>query len=123
MVASWRNRSGRAALGCVGSIAILVVVIYLAAKLGPPWFRYQQFRDEMHTDAQFAISLPDSTIHDRLVLRADSLGLPVEARRVIIRRSIAPRVITIRAQYQERVHLFLLGDRILTFKPHVEEPL
>lgn len=102
---------------------MLGIFIYVLAKLGPPWLRYQQFRDEMHADAQFASSLPDSVIRNRLVLRADSLGLPDEAKKIYIRRSLNPRVMLIRTQYGERVHFFLLGDKVLTFRPKVEEPI
>lgn len=123
MVTPWRDRRGGTRAGCLGSLLMLAAFIYLIAMLGPPWLRYQQFRDEMHADAQFAVSLPDSVIRNRLVLRADSLGLPDEAKKIYIRRSLNPRVILIRTQYGERLHFFLLGDKVWIFHPMVEEPI
>lgn len=124
MVTTRGNRAGGTKLGCVGSLLLLGLFIYAAAKLGPPWLHYQQFRDEMRADAQFANSLPDSVIRNRLVLRADSLRLPPEAvRNLSIRRTRNPRVIVIRTQYSERIRFFLLGDKMWTFHPRVEEPI
>jgi hypothetical protein len=124
VVAAWRNRAGGTQLGCVGSLVLLGLFIYAVAILGPPWLRYQQFRDEIHADAQFASSLTDSVIRNRIVLRADSLRLPNEAaQKLSIRRTANPRVIIIRTQYSERLHFFLLGDKLWTFKPRVEEPI
>ena len=124
MVTGRRDRRGGSQLGCLGSLLLFALFIYVVAKVGPPWLRYQQFRDEMRADAQFASSLPDSIIRNRLLLRADTLRLPLEAKRkLFIRRSQNPKVILIRSQYSERVHFFLLGDKVLTFRPKVEEPI
>src|SRR5262245_3545219 len=98
-----RNRRGGGALGCLGSIVVLATLVYAGFKLGPPWLRYQRFRDEMKQDAQFAISLPDSVIRNRLFLRADSLGLPPEAKKLLrIHRTRSPRIITITSEYAEQ---------------------
>ena len=124
MVTWWRDRTGGSQLGCLGTLLVFGVFIYAVVKVGPPWLRYQQFRDEMHADAQFAISLPDSVIRSRLMLRADSLRLPEEAKRKLyIHRGQNPKVILIRSQYSERIHFFLLGDKVLTFRPKVEESI
>lgn len=123
MVKSVRGREGRAPLGCLGTLALLGVFIYVVSVVGPPWLRYQQFRDEMHADAQFASTLPDSVIRNRLLLRADSLGLPPQAKRVTIHRTPSPRVITIQAEYKVVLHFILFGDKVITFRPRVEEPI
>lgn len=123
MVAIRRDRSGRAPLGCIGTLLVFGVFIYAVSKLGMPWLKYQQFRDEMHADAQFAISLPDSVIRTRLTIRADSLGLPPEAKKLVIRRNKAQRTILIQSKYTVTVHFFLLGDKSFTFRPKVEEAI
>ena len=123
MVNRWQDRSGRAPLGCLGTLVVFGVFIYVLLQIGPPWLRYQQFRDEMHADAQFAISLPDSVIRARLMIRADSLGLPAEAKKLVIRRNKAAKTILIRSQYSERIHFFLFGDKVFTFHPKVEEAI
>ncbi len=124
MVTIRRNRAGGSRLGCLGSLLLLGLFIYAAAKLGPPWLRYQQLRDEMHADAQFASTLADSVIRNRIMLRADSLRLPLEvAQKLTIRRSASPRVIVIRTEYSERIHFLLFGDKVWTFHPRVEEPI
>jgi hypothetical protein len=123
MVTPGRGRTGRAPLGCLATLVVFGVFIYGVIKIGPPWLRYQQFRDEMHADAQFAISLPDSVIRSRLTMRADSLRLPPEAKKLIIRRNRARRTILIQATYSETIHFFLLGDKVITFRPKVEEAI
>jgi len=121
LVTVWRDRRGRGALGCLGSLVVLALLIYAGFIFGPPWLRYQQFRDEMKTEARFSISLPDSVIRARLAVRADSLRLPAAARRVtIVRRGGSPPTITISAAYDEHLHLLFLGERTLHFKPTVE---
>jgi hypothetical protein len=124
MVTARRDRRGTSQAGCLGTLLLFGLFVYALAQVGPPWLRYQQFRDEMHADAQFAISLPDSVIRSRLMLRADTLRLPLEAKRKLyIHRSQNPKVILIRSQYSERIHFLLLGDKVLTFRPKVEEPI
>ncbi len=124
MVAPRLDRAGRAPLGCIGTLMVFGIFIYAVSKLGPPWLHYQQFRDEMHADAQFASSLPDSVIRNRVLLRADSLGLPLEAKKNLnIHRSKSPKVILIESRYALRINFFLIGDKIIRFHPKVEEAI
>ncbi len=121
MVTVWRDCRGRGALGCLGSLLVLAALIYAGFIFGPPWLRYQQYRDEMKTEARFSISLPDSVIRSRLAVRADSLRLPAAARKIsIVRHGGSPPTIIISAAYDEHLHLLLLGTRTLHFKPSVE---
>jgi len=123
-VTSSRDRAGRGALGCLASIVLLGLIGYIAVQFLPPWMHYEQFRDEMRSDARFAVTLPDSVIRIRLMAQADTLGLPPEAKRIVIRRRTG-RLPTIRisAEYTERIKLPIFGIKLLHFKPHVEEPL
>ncbi|HEX3928347.1 MAG TPA: hypothetical protein VHW65_10145 [Gemmatimonadales bacterium] len=119
-----RDRHGRTSLGCLGTIVLFVVIGYLAAELGPPWLRYQQFNDEMRSAARYGVSLPDSVIRARIMARADSLRLPLAAHHVVIVRHRGTNgTIRISAPYTETIHLLLLGDRTLHFKPSAEESL
>ena len=102
------DRAGRAPLGCIGTLVLFGVFIYAVTKVGTPWLQYQQFRDEMHADAQFASSLPDSVIKNRVLLRADSLGLPPEAKKNLhMHRGTSPRVFLIETRYSIKLNFIL----------------
>ncbi len=119
-----RDRAGKGGKGCLVTIVILVVAAYLGARLIPPWMHYEQFQDEMRADARFGTTLSDSTIRMRLVAQADTLGLPSDARRIVIRRHGGrPPTITISADYSEKIALPIFGIKLLHFKPKAEEPL
>ena len=122
MVTSLRSRSGRGALGCLLTILLVGTVAYIAIQFLPPWMRYEQFQDEMRTNARFGTTLPDSVIMARLLARADTLGLPPAAHHITIRHLVGPppRMI-IRAQYVEEVNLPIFGVKTLTFRPSAEE--
>jgi len=118
------DRAGRGGLGCLISVVLLVLIGYMGVKFLPPYMRYQQFRDEMRTEARFATTMTDSTIRNTLVARADTLGLPPAARRIVIaRRGGHPATITISAEYVERVILPIFGLKLLHYKPTAESPL
>lgn len=117
------SRKGSGSLGCLGSILILVVVLYFAVLFGEPWMRYRQFQDQMKTSARFAVSIPDSVIRVRLVALADSLGLPARAKRVKINRNPMRQRITITSSYEEILKLPILGERVWKFTPRAEERL
>jgi hypothetical protein len=118
------DRAGRSNLGCLGTILGLAFVGFLAIRIGPPWFRYEQYAAEMRFNARFASTLPDSQIRVRLSLQVDSLGLPDAARKVSIKRHGShPQLITIRAEYDELVNIPIFGVKKVHFAPHAEEPL
>ena len=111
-------------MGCLVSIVLLVLVGFIAVKYLPPYMRYAQFKDEMRTSARFATTVPDSIIRITLVARADTLGLPPEAKRIRIERRIGhPSTIIISAQYTEQVNLPIFGVKVLHYKPRAEAPL
>lgn len=117
------GRRGAGSMGCITSLLLLALMVYLANQFGRPWFRYQQFRDEMRTNARFAVTLPDSVILTRLRARADSLRLPEAAQRISIVRTGRPGSITISTTYVEVIKLILVGEKRITFTPKAEEPL
>lgn len=118
-----RETQGGSALGCMSSIALLVVGVYLAVIFGQPWFRYRQFQDQMKTSARFAVTIPDSVIRIRLTSLADSLGLPRGAKKLSIVRNGLRQRITISVTYDEVVKVPLLGPKTITFRPKAEERL
>ena len=114
---------GSSSLGCLTSILILVIMIYVAVLFGGPWMRYRQFQDQMKTSARFAVTIPDSVIRVRLTSLADSLGLPRQAKRLRIVRNEMRQRITITSTYTETVKIPVLGPRVLRFTPRAEERL
>lgn len=124
MVNPAANRDGRGLLGCLFPLALIGVAVYLGVQFGRPWFASQQFRDEMHSTAKFATTLSDQAIRERIVARADSLGLPVEARRNLrITRLTNPERIVIESGYSVEIDLPVIGPKTISFRPHAEEPL
>lgn len=117
------NRRGRGLLGCLFPLVLLVAFIWVAVQFGRPWFAYRQYQDEIRSVARLNETLSDSAMTRRILARADSLGLPSEAKRLSIRRLPDPPRLEIRAEYQQTVKLPLVGDQVLTFKPNAVEPL
>ena len=119
-----RDRAGKSGIGCLGSIVLIVAVIYFGGRFIPPFIAYEQFRDEMKSNARFATTLPDSTIRMHLLAQVDTLGLPPEARKILIRRRPGrPPTITISTDYYAKVNVPIFGIKLLHFKPTAEEPL
>ncbi len=116
-------------LGCLFSILVLVTGIYFGIEFFQMRLRFYQIQDTVKTQATFASALDDNTIRNRLVARADSLGLPLGTRDAwtIRRRREGPgnaRVITIEARYQDSVVLLLPGIRkvwMFTFQPGITQ--
>jgi hypothetical protein len=123
MVNPGANRQGRGLLGCLFPLVLLVGFIYVGIQFGRPWFAYRQYQDEMRSVAKMSETLTDSAMTKRILSRADSLGLPPEAKRLSIRRLPDPARLEIRAEYQQSVKLPLLGPKVITFKPKAVEPI
>lgn len=116
------DRSGKVKLGCLLTLAILAAAIYISLVNVRTYINYWAMKDEMNTQAQFAVNLDDEAIRRRLSAKADELGLPAEARRITIRRRSRPREIIISTQWG--VTLNLLVVRLpLTFRPEVHQEL
>lgn len=117
------RRRGAGSFGCLLTIAVLLCIGYLGVAFGRPYFRYRQFKDEMDSAARFAGILDDAAIQKRVVARADSLGLPPQAKRISVRRLDNPARIVIEARYSETVRLPLLEPKVLQFAPRSEAGL
>ncbi len=124
MVNPAANRHGRGLLGCLIPVALVGIAIYLGVQFGRPWFASQQYRDEMRSAAQIATTLSDAAIRARVVARADSLGLPTDARKNLrITRLDNPERIVIESNYSVVIDVPVLGPKTMEFKPRAEEPL
>lgn len=114
-----RNRRGGGALGCLVPLLIVTIMGYFAAHASDAALRYYRFRDAMQQEARFA-SRPrrtDDRIKERLRALADSLDVPVEGRRIDVRRT--EQRIRISANYSETID-FLIFSRRFDLHPMVE---
>ena len=118
-----RSRRGGSTLGCLFTVALLGSAAYVALLFARPWFANQQFQDDFQMAARFASTTSDSAIRVRLVARADSLGLPKEAKRISIRRFTNEGVVRIATRYEVTIHVPIVGERVMHFDLSVEEPL
>jgi len=114
-------RRGGGGLGCLVMIVVLVAMFYAGVTLGRPWFRYQQFKDEMQTTARFGSTLSDSAILVRLRAVADTLELPRSARNIVIKRAEQPQGVTISTSWTVKVKVPLLNEKTFKFAPKVVE--
>ncbi|HET9066832.1 MAG TPA: hypothetical protein VFN22_13510 [Gemmatimonadales bacterium] len=118
------RRLGASKFGCLGTLAVLVLLLYVGILFGRPWFRYQRWNDEIRTVAGFASAMPDSAMRARLESQADSLSLPPAAKRKLtLKRLPNPPRMEIRSEYSETVTIPFLGEKVLTFKPFGESSL
>jgi hypothetical protein len=109
-------RRGAGRLGCLFSLLLVVAVAYFGFNIGEVYLRFYRLRDAMEQEARFAHNRDDNTIRLRLAASADSLGLPDEAGRMVIRRSSTD--IMISTDYSEHVELPLFV-REFKFRPVV----
>jgi hypothetical protein len=126
MVAPPRSETGRGKLGCLIAIALLVGIAYVIKDVGAVYWRSYQMQDEVKTQAAFAPALTDKVILERLVARADTLGLPLGPGQWYIKRTNEPREITIRAAYDDSAVFKLLKWRKVVrfhFRPETKAAL
>ena len=97
------GRAGRSRLGCLVVLLLLVAAGYFGVNVGEAYLRYVAFRDAVRQEVRFARMRTDAQIRERLVAKADSLGLPDEARRIGVVRS--DRDIVVTSEYGELVEL------------------
>ncbi len=124
MVTPRAGEAGKAKLGCLVSVLVAVAGLYVVKDFGTVYWRYYQMQDEVKSQADFAPSLSDAAIRDRLVATADTLGLPLGPTEWTVRRQ--PSGITIHAEYTDSVVLEVLSWRkviYMHFAPGAEAPL
>ncbi len=114
------DKRGATRTGCLFFVLLLVAVVYFGIPIGSMYVRYYRLENEMQTQARFAPSIDDDTIRRRLLQTIDALGLPVEARRLRIRRISRPREIIISTSWEETIVLPFY-TRVRIFAPEVRE--
>jgi len=112
-----RSRRGRTNLGCLFGLLLVVAIAYFGFNVGEAYWRSYKFEDAMRQQVRFALQRTDRQIVAALRAKADSLGLPEDARRIQVRRTRAG--ISISTKYVEIVELPLLV-REISFTPRVE---
>lgn len=121
MVAYARNRSGKTHFGCLLSILLVAVGIYVGVQVAEVYFRYYRLQDYVKEQVAFASLVTDEVIIRRLVAYSDSLGVPLGRRDWTVRRTWSPKEITISARYQDSVRISIVGLRkifAVEFKPY-----
>jgi hypothetical protein len=98
-----RDESGKARIGCLFAILVVVLVVYAVKDFGAVYWRYYQLVDVMKSQASFAPGLTDQAIRDRLVLECDTLNIPLGPKQWEIKRTRSPNEITISATYTDSV--------------------
>ena len=111
-----KARRGAGRIGCLISLLLVVTIAYFAFNIGEVYLRFYRLKDAMVQEARFAHARDDNTIRLRLRAVADSLGLPDDAGRMVIRRE--SRQIVISTDYTEHVELPLFV-REFKFAPQV----
>jgi hypothetical protein len=112
-----RPRRGMGTTGCLLTLLLLAALGYFGLKLGEVYWRYLEYKNVMTEQAKFASNFSDEQIRQRLVVSADSLGLPPDASVITIERT--GHHISISADYVETVEL-PLHVRHINFSPRAE---
>jgi hypothetical protein len=112
-----KSRRGASTFGCLFMILLLVAAVYFGLKIGQVYWNNLSYEDGMRQQLRFAETLTDKQIYDRIVARADTLGLPEEAKDITVERK--GRHISVSADYMVLVEL-PLHNRSFHFSPFVE---
>ena len=107
------DERGATRTGCLFFVLVVVAALYFGHPIASMYIRYYRMQNEMRTQARFAPSIDDGAIQRRLLQTVDDLGLPLEARRLRIRRTSRPREIIISTSWEETI--------VLPFYTHVQK--
>lgn len=120
MVRRARSRRGATSAGCLVVLLLAAVVAFFGWEYGTLQYRNYAYQDAMKNAVRFAERYDDRRIKVMLRAKADSLGLPLEAKLLVVRRARLPRrFIEISAEYVDTVRTPLVR-RVVTFKPRAE---
>lgn len=109
-------RHGRASVGCLFVLLLIVSGAYFASEFLDAYYRYYTLRDAMTQEARFAANRTDAMVRRRIRAKADSLGVPDDA---VFRVRRNRNGIAIWTAYSEVVRL-PIGTKTLTFEPTVQ---
>jgi hypothetical protein len=111
-----KSRAGKGTIGTLVTYLVLGSIVFYGWVIGNKYWDFYQFQDAMRQEARFAAQRSDIVIKQRLKTRADSLGLPEEARKVSVRRKSG--TISIWVEYDEQIK-FPGFARAIRFRPEV----
>jgi len=104
------------------SLLVFVAALYYGVNVGEVFFRYYRLLDEMDSQARIASGLDNGTIARRIAAAVQEIGIPDSAARVVVRRTLTPREITITTDYSETVDLPFFKHSF-AFHPKATQPL
>jgi hypothetical protein len=113
---------GASSTGCLFSLLVFVAALYYGVNIGELFFRYYRLLDEMDSQARIAAGLDNGTIARRIAGAVQDIGVPDSAARVVVRRTLSPREITITTAYSETVDLPFFTHTFV-FHPKATQPL
>ena len=119
MVTRARVRRGESRLGCLLALLLLALVAFFGWEYGELYYRDYAYRDAMQQAVRFAGRNDDAEIQRSLRAKADSLDLPPDAKKVLIRRDAGRRRIQISADYVDTLRARGVA-RPARFRPHAE---
>lgn len=106
------NRAGKAKIGCVIWLVLLAAAAFAAKEFGGVYLRRLKLEDFMQRQAAFAGQSSDEAIRQRIVQEVVTMGLPPEARRVMLVRVQGPRAIRISVRYTDTANLLVTTVRV-----------
>lgn len=111
------RQGGRSAPRKLFAIVVLVAIGYVASVLVPVVVASFQFSQTMDSEAlNGPVNEPASIVHQRLVARAETLGLPISREQIVVRKD-GPRL-EIDADYVVPIELFGGIAFDWRFQPH-----
>ena len=117
-IKSWRygGREGKAGMGTLIFLVIIIALIYVGVKVAPPLIRFYEVRNLFGVNASMANRSTDQEILGEITLRLKEIKAPIDPNEILILRR--GNNIQISVTYEEKVSF--LGDRyekIFTFNP------
>lgn len=124
MVTGPNGRAGKGSGGCLLTLVIFGVVVWLGLPIGQVYVKQYSFEEEMRSQARLGPGLTDAVIRRRLLDKVDELSLPPEAAKNIRIRRTAGRDkhITIDSEYSVTVRNPIFTHTFV-FRPHADLPL
>ena len=111
------RRRGATSFGCLFTILLLLAAGYFGLKVAQVYWDFYRYEETMKLTVRLAETMTDQQIYERIVAKADSLGLPEDAKEVGVER--VGRHITVGADYIVMVEL-PLHNRSFHFSPRAE---
>ena len=98
------NQRGEGRTGMFVALVIVGIAAFLAFKFVPVKINAYEFRETLREEAKYASAHRNYTeALDRVLEKAESLGIPITAKQINIRKTKAE--VTISAQYEQAIDL------------------